>query len=108
EVPFVENPPAGFAYGRKRLWKQRLERLTSFEACPEFCSLATQLFVAHRDEVILDRVHLFGGVRELLEKFAFAEAQQPIHQSHGNWLPYVVFTYLHGLWRRDVPSCRSA
>ena len=82
--------------------------VSPFEARPELAGLTAQLLVAHRDEVVLDRIHLFGDVAELLEKFALAYAQQPIHQSHGNWLPYVVITYLHGLWRRVVPSCRSA
>ena len=72
EVPLVEDPAACLAYGREGLRQQRLERLAFLEACPEVAGLTTQLLVAHCDEVVLDRIHLFGGVRELLEKFAFA------------------------------------
>ena len=106
EVPLIQDAAACFAYRRERLRQQRLERLTLVIARPEFRSLAAELLVAHRDEVVFYGVHLFGDIAELLEKFALAEAQQPIHQSHGNWLPYVVITYLHGLRRRDVPLRR--
>ena len=72
EVPLVENPAAGLAYGRESLRQQRLERLTLFVAGSKLVGLAAQLVVVHRDEVILDRIHLFGDVAELLEKFALA------------------------------------
>src|SRR5512133_913959 len=108
KVPLIQDAVAGFAYRRERLRQQRLKRLTLVIARPEFRGLATELLVAHRDKVVFYGVHLFGDTAELLEKFALAEAQQPIHQSHGNWLPYVVITYLHGLRRRDVPSRAGA
>jgi hypothetical protein len=72
EVPLVQDPVACFAYGCEGLRQQRLERLALVEARPQVAGLATQLLVTHCDKVVFDRIHLFGDVRELLEKFAFA------------------------------------
>ena len=73
-MPLVQHPMAGLAYCRERLREQRLENLPSVVALPELSGLTAQFLVAHRDEVVLNRVHLFGDIAELLEKFALAYA----------------------------------
>ena len=83
EVPLAQHPAAGLADGRERLRQQRVQRLAVLVPRLEVGGLTAQLVVAHGDEVVLDRVDLVGDALELLEELALAEAQQPVHQSHG-------------------------
>ena len=75
EVPLVQHPATGLAYGRERLRQQRLQRLAPLVAGPEVGGLTAQLVIVHRDEVVLDRVDLVGHALELLEELALTDAQ---------------------------------
>jgi hypothetical protein len=78
EVPLAEDPVRGLAHGGERLRQQVVQGLAVLVALLELVGHAAELFVAHREEVVLDRVDLFGDPLELAKELAFASLQDAV------------------------------
>ncbi len=78
EVPLAEDPVRGLAHGRERLREELVQRLAVLVALLELIGHAAELFVAHGEEVVLDRVDLIGDPLELAKELSFASLQDAI------------------------------
>ena len=78
EGPLAKRAPSRLANGRVHLGEQVVERLAVGIALPELVGHRTELGVAHRDEVVLDRVDLLADPLELTQDLALACAKDAI------------------------------
>jgi hypothetical protein len=78
EVPLAQGPARGLAHGRERLRQQVVQGLAVFVPALELVGHAPELVVAHREEVVLDRVDLIGDPLELAKELAFASLKDAV------------------------------
>ncbi len=78
EVPLAEDPVRGLAHGGERLREELVQSLAVLVALLELVGHAAELFVAHGEEVVLDRVDLIGDPLELAKELSFASLQDAI------------------------------
>ena len=74
----AKRAPRRLADGRVRLGEQLIERLSVGVPLPELVGHRAELGVAHRDEVVLDRVDLLADPLEMTQDLAFARAKDAI------------------------------
>ena len=87
-VALADDPLGGLAHRGERLRHQVVEGLALLEPLLELLGHPLELGVAHRDEVVLDRVDGLGDGLELAEDLALSDAEKLVDDDgHGGVTP---------------------